>query len=580
MLKVFKNRILLIYISLVLTSFLLLDVALSRYLDRENVSHNVKIASVYLKTLDAAIKREKAATDVFRFLADDYFSRFGVRITFLDIKGRVLADSEISQDMLAGVENHLNRPEVVMAMDSGSGFSVRHSATLGKDMLYYAEKKNIGKIPFVLRAAIPLEKVNIEMYSARRKISAYFLIFMLASAAAGWLALKKAFYPLEKIIYASKRYASGDFSHRIPAEGAGEIKKLSETLNYMAENLEKQLGELEIKNNQLSIIFENMQEAVVLLDRENRIRQYNSKFSAIFSAAAENVKISELLRSGEALEAVDNARKTGERSDRDFIYTAGERHYRISVIPLCGSANAGSMIAVIYDIDEAKKLEALKKDFIANLSHEIKTPVTVIKTSIETVLSDPEMKKEDLKTFLSAIDKNTSRIENIARDIISLNYLESDLVKLKKEKINLFSYIQNIQESFRSYLASAKIKFSSEISREVFIEADRDILERAFFNLFDNAVKFNCENGFLRIKSLGEGHYIRIVFENSGPEIPAESLERIFERFYTADKSRSRLKGGTGLGLAIAKHAIVLHGGSIKAESFSGVNRFTVTLPS
>lgn len=580
MLKVFKNRILLLYLSLFFASFAALDYALNQHFEKENLSSNIKIASIYLETLKADMDGEKADSESFQRLADNYFSRFGVRITFMDPQGRVLADSEIPADKLPQVESHLSRPEVVLAQENGYGFSVRHSATLGRDMLYYAEKKTEGKRNFFIRAALPMKSVNAQLYSARKKISAYFLIFLLLSSAAAWISLKKVFYPLEKIIYASKRFAAGDFSHRINTEGGGEMKKLSQTLNYMAENLEKQLGELELKNSQLSLIFENMQEAVVLLNSDNRAQQYNLKFAEIFAAAALQENISSILRNAPALEAVDMARKTGLKTVRDFFYSENSRHYRICVLPLTGAGQKGKLIAVIYDIDEASRLETVKKDFIANLSHEIKTPVTVIKTSIETVLSDPEIKKEDLKMFLTAIDKNASRIENIARDIISLNYLESDLVRLKREKINLYLYINSIQEAFRNQILTSGINFSNEIERETFIEGDRDILERAFFNLFDNAIKFNIPGGFLRIKSLSQAGTTKIIFENSGPEIPAESLERIFERFYTADKSRSRLKGGTGLGLAIVKHAIELHSGTVRAFSSGGVNTFTVTLPS
>ncbi len=580
MLKVFKNKILLTYFSLVFLSFALLNYILVKHFEKETLSRNIEKAELYLKTLEADIEAKKAAPQALKKLADDYFSRFGVRLTFIAASGQVVADSQVPCEKITDMDNHLGRAEIAAAAENGTGFSLRYSTTLGKEMIYYAEKKQIGEKNMFLRAALPMQQVNAQLLSSRKKISAYFLFFLFISSIAAWLALKKSFYPLEKIVYASKRYASGDFSHRILPEGAsGELKKLSQTLNYMADSIQSQMHELESKNRQLSVIFENMQEAVALIDEHKLLKQYNQKFAEIFAGNASNKDIETALKSGEALEAIDIAWKTGVKTESDFLYSQDGRNYRICAIPLAENSSDAAIVAVIYDTDEHKRLEDMKKDFIGNLSHEIKTPVTVIKTAIETVLSDPSMKKQDLDNFLNAIDKNAARIENIARDIISLNYLESN-IRLNREKINLFSFIQAIQDCFKAYIHESAITFHNDAARDFFINADKDIIEKAFFNLFDNAVKFNIDKGFIRVSAVKEKNSCLIIFENSGPLIPKESLERIFERFYTADKSRSRLKGGTGLGLSIAKHAVELHGGNIKAESAGGINKFTVNLPS
>lgn len=579
MFKVFKNKIFIIYLLLIFTSFALLDYSIILNIKKENIHQNKKIAEIYGNAIESSIDREKYSKNLLKTLSKDYSSKFGVRITFIDSKGKVLADSEIPQDKIEYVENHISRPEVKNAIENGSGFSIRHSKTIGKDLLYYSKLKKINGENLIIRVSIPLKDINAQISDARKRISTYFLFFLLISVLAGWAIFKKAFSPLGKIIYASKLYASGDFSHRIEVEGRGELKKLSETLNYMAQNLEKQLLELKLTNSQLSMIFENIKESLALIDSRGDIEKFNKQFADTFKLDSKNAKVSDILKSGDAIDALMFAIKERKRVDKNFVYTENGKNYKISIIPIAMIGDTYKYLIVVYDIDEDKKLETIKRDFIANLSHEIKTPITAIKTSLETIMSDKNITKEDMSIFLSAIEKNVSRIENISRDIISLNYLESDMLKVKKERINLFSYINSISESFRASLIYSEINFSNEIDKSLFIESDMDLLEKAFFNLFDNAIKFNIKGGFIRIRSLKEENTLKIFFENSGPNIPQESLSRIFERFYTVEKSRSRLKGGTGLGLSITKHAIEILGGHIKADSSDGVNSFIISFP-
>jgi len=576
---VFKNKVFVIYLFLIFTSFALLDYSIILNIKKENISHNKKIAEIYVNTIESLIDREKYSQKLIQTLSKEYLSKFGARITFIDSKGKVLADSQIPQKKIEYVENHIRRPEVKNAIEYGEGFSLRHSKTIGKDLLYYSRIKKINGENLIIRASLPLKDINAEIYAARKKISTYFLFFLFISVTAGWAIFKKAFSPLGKIIYASKLYASGDFSHRIKIEGKGELKKLSETLNYMAENLERQLFELKLTNSQLSMIFENIKESLALIDSRGFIEKFNKQFSDTFKLNSQDIKISDILKSGDAIDAVISAIKEKKRVDKNFVYIDNGKNYEISIIPITMINDTYKYLLVVYDVDEDKKLETIKKDFIANLSHEIKTPLTAIKTSLETIMSDKNITKEDLSIFLLAIDKNVSRIESISRDIISLNYLESDMLKIKKEKINLFSYTSSISESFRASLISSEINFSNEIDKSLFIESDMDILEKAFFNLFDNAIKFNMKGGFIRTRNLKEENTLKIFFENSGPEIPEESLSRIFERFYTVNKSRSRLKGGTGLGLSIVKHAVEILGGTVRAESSDGVNSFIISFP-
>ncbi|MEW5950391.1 MAG: HAMP domain-containing protein [Elusimicrobia bacterium] len=578
MIKVFKNKILFIYLILVFISFSALNYAVKEYFKYENIRNKVKTSEIYVKNILILLSKEKNPEHLLDEISKEYSSKFSVRLTFTDSSGKVLADSDIEEKKIKNTENHLHRPEIKEASEKNFGFSIRHSRTLNKEMFYYAQKISLNGKTFLIRTAIPMEELNKELRFEYRRIYFYFILIVILSSGAGFLIIKKAFHPLEKIIYASKKYASGDFSHRIEPESSGEMKKLSQTLNYMAENLEKQINELIIKNKQLSSIFAGIIEGVVLMDKNLRIKKANAAFENIFGFS-EGKHINETVKSAEALDTLEISLKEKKKIEKDFFYREKNKHFKISAIPIDSSSET-AVLAVIYDIDEEKKLDSLKKEFIANFSHEIKTPITIIKANIETILSDSKMSKEDLNSFLISINKNSQRIENISKDIITLNFLESDRIKLNKEKINVSDYINEIKETFKTSMTSLKINFIKEIPENLEILADKDILDKALYNLFDNAVKFNMEKGFIKIICAKDDEKIKIIFENSGIPIPKESLERIFERFYTADKSRSRLKGGTGLGLSIVKHAVELHGGKVYAESFQNFNRFTITIPS
>ena len=218
----------------------------------------------------------------------------------------------------------------------------------------------------------------------------------------------------------------------------------------------------------------------------------------------------------------------------------------------------------------------MKRDFIANFSHEIKTPLTVIKTNLETILNE-EMNSQEVKRFLSAIEKNVLRMENIVRDIIKLSYIEGN-IKLETTNINIKEIIEKIIFAFEPKIKEKNIDIKIDLNQTI-IQADQSLIEDCFFNLIDNAIKYNQTNGWIKIYSQKLGNEIKISIENSGNPIPNEYLERIFERFFVVDKSRSRSMGGTGLGLSIVKHIVELHKGKVYAESFKDFNRFNIILP-
>jgi two-component system phosphate regulon sensor histidine kinase PhoR len=343
----------------------------------------------------------------------------------------------------------------------------------------------------------------------------------------------------------------------------------------MGEEIEKALKDIEYKNRILSLIFEGMKEGIFILSEKDEIELFNKRFSKILSIEEQDLKgkkINEVIREWEFLEAVKETKK--KELKKEIKLSSGK--YIIILGFSIVLKDEKKYVFVIYDIDEEKKLEIMKRDFIANFSHEIKTPLTVIKTNLETILNE-EMNSQEIKKFLSAIEKNVLRMENIVRDIIKLSYIESN-IKLEINKINIKEIIEKIIFAFEPKIKEKNIDIKIDLNQTI-IQADQSLIEDCFFNLIDNAIKYNQTNGWIKIYSQKLENEIKISIENSGNPIPNEYLERIFERFFVVDKSRSRSMGGTGLGLSIVKHIVELHKGKVYAESFKDFNRFNIVLP-
>ncbi|MDD5255578.1 MAG: ATP-binding protein, partial [Candidatus Omnitrophica bacterium] len=254
--------------------------------------------------------------------------------------------------------------------------------------------------------------------------------------------------------------------------------------------------------------------------------------------------------------------------------------FEISVAPLFAKDKISGCLAVIHDITEIKKLEAMRRDFVANVSHELKTPLTSVKGFVETLLEGALSDKENSRHFLEIIREHTNRLDNLINDLLNLSYLESNTVELRKSGLMIRDLAEEVLSGFGSQLKKKPLKAKNEIPAGLIVSADKENLEQVLTNLIDNAIKFNRPQGSLVIRADDLGIAVKIAVEDTGSGIPAKDLPRIFERFYRVDKARSRELGGTGLGLSIVKHIVELHGGSVGAESTEGLgSKFWFTLP-
>ncbi len=584
----FTLKLILSYCIVIFVSFGFVAFFLDRSLE-ENSLLNIRASLVTQAGLiEARIPAESLAREDAGSLAQvvyDLSSRTKCRITVVNAKGKVLADSGISREEIPLMENHLYRPEIKSALSGRVGSDIRYSPTLKIDMLYVALPLKGAAAPLgAVRLALPLESVQ-RTLSAIRKTILLGLLFALGTALVlGSIVARLTMEPVKKMIQVSRRFSEGDFSKRVLRPSEDEIGELATALNRMAQDIEHKIGEIRTQNQKLAAVFNSMIEGVIVLDGTGRIVSVNAAIEKIFGAAkghAEGKVFLEAIRNNDIAEVISAVLKAGKpvTSEITLIYPV-RGTFEVSAAPVFDHDAVTGCLVVIHDITELRRLEAVRSDFVANVSHELKTPLTSIKGFVETLLEGALEDRENNRNFLKIIQEHAERLNNLVEDLLSLSSLESKGMILDKRSFDLEQQLENVIAGFKSQLNKKHIKISNELPPHVFVTADKDRIEHVFTNLLDNAVKFNTENGVIRVYSREVPDGIKVVVEDSGTGIPEKDIPRIFERFYRVDKARSRELGGTGLGLSIVKHIIELHGGSVGVESSEGFgSRFWFILP-
>jgi len=359
-------------------------------------------------------------------------------------------------------------------------------------------------------------------------------------------------------------------------------KRLNETMQAL-DNISGKMAQLEKKNRSMKAVIRSMVEGVVVVDNDTRILAINHSAEKIFDISKEDTEgklLLEVIRNSDIADLVGNVLKKGVYISKELSLTWPVNGvFAINASSIVESEDIIGCVLVIHDITELRKLELMRKDFVANVSHELKTPLTSIKGFLETLLSGALDDKENSSNFLKIIQNHTGRLDNLLNDLLDLSYLESKEVVLRMDKIELKDLVNEILSGFKVQLKKKQINIENELFPDLIIKADKDRINQVLVNLIDNAIKFNKENGFIKIYSELSDGKVKVYIEDSGAGIPLKDLPRIFERFYRVDKARSRELGGTGLGLSIAKHIIELHKGEVGVESTEGAgSKFWFTL--
>ncbi|MGD9354584.1 MAG: ATP-binding protein [Desulfobacterales bacterium] len=496
------------------------------------------------------------------------------RITVILPDGTVVGDSRETPRFM---DNHAAREEVAPALRGVPGKSIRFSNTLHQKMMYVAVPvKKEEHLQAVIRTAVPLTSLDQALTSVRLKIAFGGLVVAVLAALLSLAVARRISQPIEEIKRGAVHFADGDLTHRLPSPDTEEMAGLTETLNRMAAQLDERIKTVFQQRNELEAVLSSMLEGVIAVDRNERIINMNPAAGRMFDcdpAKVQGRNIQEVVRNLAIQRFVTRVLTTSETISDDFIlYRAEERTLNIHSSPLydAGSVQIGALL-VMNDVTQLRHLENVRRDFVANVSHEIKTPLTAIKGFVETLQLGTVEDEAEQKRFLGIVLKHVNRLGAILEDLLALSRLSIGRIK---------EVIQTAIQVCQPKAAARGITISTDAAEDLTANLDATLLEQAFVNLIDNAVKYSDDGSQVRITAAQKKREVTVEFADQGSGIPNKHLPRLFERFYRVDKARSRKLGGTGLGLAIVKHIVQAHGGHITVESSLGQgSTFTVHLP-
>lgn len=582
----FAKRLLVLYGIIFILVLLINDWTLSHFLQKRDLlqlQNSLVRQSILVRELAAPLlgnsKRLQEQIEKIAVGTD-------IRVTIIDPQGAVLADSSESLEKLSTMENHAQRPEVAAALKKEPGMSIRYSMTLGTRMLYVAIPiLENARVLGVVRTAMPVARVDEILASIRRPVALIASLGILIVLMAGFLFSNHLTKRIRRITSVAERYARGDWSEKILIEGKDELKMLANTMNQMAATLRSRIEDLESEKGKISVILNHMTEGVIAIDRHKRIVIMNPIAEKIFghdALTAQGEGLIEITRHPQIERIVDRALE-GRQSGSGEIQISEEtkKTLRLSVVILGEHARDIRGILVFHDMTELRRLENVRKEFVTNVSHELRTPLTAIKGFIETLLGGASKDPFASERFLKIIAEETDRLGRLVEDILTLGAIEQKITVMKRDRINLVPKLAVILEQFEVPIKMNQLTVENRISeKSLIVPGDGDKIHQVFVNLIDNAVKFNKPKGKIVLFADQKPEGVTITIEDTGIGISEEAQRRVFERFFRADKVRSKELGGTGLGLAIVKHIMEAHGGHATCQSIFGRgSRFSAFFP-
>jgi two-component system, OmpR family, phosphate regulon sensor histidine kinase PhoR len=496
----------------------------------------------------------------------------GARVTVITADGRVLADSQSDPQTM---ENHATRPEVLEAMAKGDGRSIRHSVTINRDLLYYAVRQNTPSgSPIVLRFALPLETVDETLSSFRRRLwLASFFILLIAGGIS--LLFSRSFTGrVERLKDFSRRVAEGDF-RPLPREGSGDaIEALGISLNRTAARLDRTIQTLTEERNLSSAILGSMVEGVAVVNGLERLVFANPGFAEILSLdvpPTSGSALVEVVRQTELLEAVRQVLHGEPRVQSEIVTgTLRQHHFAITVAAVRAGDTTGAVV-VLHDITELRRLERVRRDFVANVSHEFRTPLTAIQGFAETLLAGAIDDPQNRTRFLEIILEHSRRLARLTEDLLMLSKMDAERLELEIRRLSVSQLIESCLETAQRRAAEKDLRILVNAGQRLpDIAGDRRRLAEVLQNLLDNAIQYTLPGGQITLSAEAGEEEVILTVSDTGIGIPQADQPRIFERFYRVDVARSREAGGTGLGLAIAKHLVEVHGGRLWVDSEVG----------
>ena len=540
-----------------------------------NLTNEVKMAENLLKV------SYSSAFD-FQGFCEEIKKSVNARVTIINGEGVVLADSDEDPKVM---NNHLNREEIIETNETDEPASTkRFSNTLKTDYLYVAQKITIGDEKYFIRISKPLIDID-SITKAVRSYSIVAIIFTaLMAVFISFIVTRRITGPLYQLTEAANLIANGEYGKKIYNQSKDQIGLLTESFNLMSKNLEKSISEIISRNSELESILNSMINGIIAIDKSRNILMINKISFEILNLpedyVVENESMYKIIRNDEVAEMVEISMNKGVSQIKELPYVHLDKILRIYINPIRTANNEtiGSIV-VIQDVTQIRKLEQMRSDFVSNVSHELKTPLTSIKGFVDTLKQGAINDQNTAMRFLDIIEIESDRLHRLITDILLLSEIESMDRDSENSEAHLKAVLEEVIEMLSSKADEKNLTLKFRVEEDYVISADRDRIKQMFINLIDNAIKYT-EKGQVEVVISEKNPWIQILVKDTGIGFSEMHKERLFERFYRVDKGRSRSQGGTGLGLSIVKHIVLLYKGKISVTSTPGQGTtFEILLP-
>jgi two-component system, OmpR family, phosphate regulon sensor histidine kinase PhoR len=499
-------------------------------------------------------------------VADRLGRSFEDRVTIIAADGQVLGDSEVETAQLRALDDHSSRPEVLAAEADTCGLSRRYSTTVETDMLYCAMTYTSGDRRGYIRVSTPLSEVDSSVAQLRVILAFGGLISLALALGAGLVASRAMYGKVRQLMEAARAMAEGDKDRRLPIASSDEFGGLAGSLNRVSEELERTVKELAAERDLFEAVIQSMDEAVLAVDGNRRIIAVNRSARELLEISAEirGRLLLEAVRIPQLSDALDHALRGESRSIDIKLESAGAlRHLMVRATP---QGESGGAVLVMHDVTEVRRLETIRRDFVANVSHELRTPVSIIQANTETLLSGALEEPAQARRFLDAVRRNADRLGQLISDLLDISRIEAGKYKIELRPLGMSSIARSVSKAVTEACRRRGVLFEVDAPSDLKVRADPGALEQILVNLVENAVKYGPEGGHIELVARGEGAMVRIEVRDEGPGIAPDQRRRVFERFYRVDPGRSRHMGGTGLGLAIVKNLTEAMGGDVGVD--------------
>lgn len=576
--KLLLTYIAIIVITMIFSVFLSWRSVNQYFVDRVDIETASEAALIKKVIEEVEITEEDVESQI-----DELSTITDLRITLINSEGLVIADSD---NDIEDMDNHLNRPEIKGAMSGEPASNVRYSNTMRVFFLYHALELKTEWFEGYLRVSLPVEEIESYTSDLIKIIFIGVAVGSILAMIAATLMTNRFMQPINELTRVAKVIADGNYDEKIYLSRNDQIGELAEAFNSMTFTLRKNIWELTQKNAELESILTSMNSGLAAIDNDFKMTLYNETFSKMLNLREEDLNgqlFYEVVRELTIFEVVEKSIKNQEFLSKETIIVQDgeEAIIRVTATPIFDKKathrQLGALI-ILMDVTKIRKLENMRRDFVSNVTHELKTPLTSIRGFVDTLKNGAIRDEEVALRFLDIIDIETERLSSLIQDILSLSEIETVVGEKQVDDYNFLEIIEEVINIIPSCHDSVEI--ITEIDEDLpKYNCNKNRMKQLMINLVDNSVKYT-EKGYVKIKAYEEHGFLNIVVKDTGMGIERMHLSRIFERFYRVDKGRSRKMGGTGLGLSIVKHIVELYSGEINIESEVGVGTsIHITLP-